>query len=306
MMKFLAVSWANAHKTVSNINHQSAGTDGDSNNAVPELQPFEFVFFVALKKVKDNRSVEQIVLDQHPALKLHKVQLGEITSILNGHTENNVQVLLLIDGYDEYKADTNQDIDAAIKRECLNCSIILTSRENDELQKIKEAFKETEAEICGFEKEQIVKFANRCLENCDKTTEGLFEEALLSGLCKEELSYENLAQASIGGANVKDFGILEIPIFLEMICSVYRQQTTLPTSKGGILNEILPTIVKREDKRSENQCKRNSDELNNIILKLGKLAWKGLNGVNQKRLVFTEVSVNGEACYHCFQIIVFF
>lgn len=84
-MKHLALSWA----------------DGDS----PELTKFDFIFHVALKDVKKDVPLEEIIIAQHSGLKANKVQPEEIRSILEGET--NSKVLLLLDGHDEYKTGQN-------------------------------------------------------------------------------------------------------------------------------------------------------------------------------------------------------
>ena len=58
-----------------------------------------------------------------------------IESILEGET--NHKVLLLLDGYDEYRRGINRDIDEAIESKIGNCLLILTSRlENDSGEKM--------------------------------------------------------------------------------------------------------------------------------------------------------------------------
>ena len=68
-------------------------------------------------------SLPQIIKSQHS---LKKVSIKHIESILEGET--NHKVLLLLNGYDEYKRGTNKNIDDAIENKIGNCFIILTSR----------------------------------------------------------------------------------------------------------------------------------------------------------------------------------
>ena len=86
-LKHLAVSWS----------------DGTMN----ELAKFEFVFHIALKHVKDNSPIENIIIAQNNGLVANKVKPEEIKNILEGHTNCDGKVLLLIDGHDEYKPGTN-------------------------------------------------------------------------------------------------------------------------------------------------------------------------------------------------------
>ena len=116
-MKHLAFSWA----------------DGTSQ----ELKKFDFVFHISLKHVRDNSSIENIIIAQHIGLKANEIKSEEINIILN--RESRSKTLLLIDGHDEYKTGTNSDIDDAIKKEKLwNCWMILTSRETTQLVDVKQ------------------------------------------------------------------------------------------------------------------------------------------------------------------------
>ena len=123
-MKHLAISWAD-------------GTE-------PELNKFQFVFHIALKHVKDNSPIENIIIAQHSGLKANKVQPTEIKSILEGDSK----VLLLIDGHDEYKTGRN----------------------------------DAEAEIRGFDAKNIETYVTKIMSNSQMTKE-FFEHASKIGLC---------------------------------------------------------------------------------------------------------------------------
>ena len=75
-MKYLALSWAE-------------GSDQD-------LQKMDFVFHIALKQVRDDTSIENIIIQQHPGLKANNVKPEEIKAILEPEpTERRSKVLLL-------------------------------------------------------------------------------------------------------------------------------------------------------------------------------------------------------------------
>ena len=107
--KYLAISWA----------------DGTAE----ELQKFDFVFHIALKKVKDGSPIENIIIQQHSGLKASKVKPVEVKGILEGDT--NSKVMVILDGHDEYTVGRNFDIDEAIVKEKLgNCWVVITSKRN--------------------------------------------------------------------------------------------------------------------------------------------------------------------------------
>ena len=65
------------------------------------FEKFDFIFHIELKAAKRHLSIEEIIVKQHATLKAMKVDPQEIKTILEGH--QNQKVLLLLDGHDEYK-----------------------------------------------------------------------------------------------------------------------------------------------------------------------------------------------------------
>ena len=187
----------------------------------------------------------------------------EITSVL----ENN-KVLLLIDGHDEYKTGINSDIDKAlVKRSLWNCHIILTSRETAEIKNLKE-YMDAEAEIRGFDRQYVKKYVTRSLGS-EVKAETLLDEA------KSNRLYE------------KDRGLLSIPILLHMICVLFMSKNTVPKTKTGIMQAMVDRCVDRECLRAKGE--KAVGTVKQVLLDLGKLAWKALNEPG-KKLLFDRVS----------------
>ena len=245
-MKHLAINWA----------------DGTSE----ELKKFDFVFHISLKQVKENSSIESIIIAQHCGLKANEVTPQEIRSILKG--SDNSKVLLLIDGHDEYKTGRNIDIDEAIKKERLwNCWIILTSRETEQIKDIKK-YMDAEVEIKGFNDKNVEKYMTLCLGSTQKKDE-LLKEARISGLISPY-----------------DWGILKIPLFLHIACVLFISNLPLPKTSAGLLNAIVNRCIDREAIRTKGQ--KAVDSAKRALCNLGKLAWQGLCEPG-KKLVFTRV-----------------
>ncbi len=172
-LKYLAITWADELNRILNI--------------------FDFVFHITLKEIKGDAPLENIIVKQHKALCAHEVQASEISQILNGNTTSNV--LVLMDGFDEYNQTNSHINDILDKNSLWNTWFILTSRPTRELDDIK-MYMDAEAEITGFSDEHIREYATNFLgsaQQCDL----LLEKAKQSG--------------------VSD--LLHIPIFLQM-CSV--------------------------------------------------------------------------------------
>ena len=160
-MKHLALTWAD-------------GKDG--------MKQFDFFFHVALKSVRDHRSIEDIILQQHAALIGNGVISSEIKAILDDPEQ---RVLLILDGHDEYKPGTNRDIDAAIRKKRLrHCWIVVTSRENKDLPSLRD-YIDAEAELMGFDKARVEEYITKYLGHKGKCQE-LMKIAKKYGLIKSD------------------------------------------------------------------------------------------------------------------------
>ena len=107
-MRILASDWASSE---------------NQSNRCHRLDQFNFIFLIELGYVNDNSSLEKIIIKQH-GLRGDCVTESQIRCILRGTDES--RVLIILDGYDEYKKGTNEDIDAAIEDTIGDCFLILT------------------------------------------------------------------------------------------------------------------------------------------------------------------------------------
>ena len=263
-MKYLALTWAE-------------GSDGDLK------EKFQFVFFIALKYVKRNSgSIEEIIIKQHNGLEANGVNPCEIKAILNG--ECGKGVLLLMDGYDEYKTGINSDIDKGIERRNLwNCWLILTSRETEQIKDIKD-YMDAEAIINGFDKKNVEAYLVKYLGS-EGSKKRLLNQAISNGLCE---GYVHFPVGDDKKIICIDFGMLAVPILLNMICVLFLCNLTLPSTRTGILQAIVDRLIDRESIRMRGQ--KAVDRLEQILIKLGKVAWQGLNRP-EKKLLFDKANI---------------
>ena len=127
------------------LKHVALTWAGDGDGKLRDK--FQIAFHIALKHVKADNSLEEIIVAQHNVLKANKVEPAEIKFILE---DSSTKVLLLIDGHDQYKTGCNTHIDEAIKKESLwNSWMVLSSRETDDIRKLKK-YMNVELEIKGF------------------------------------------------------------------------------------------------------------------------------------------------------------
>ena len=131
-------------------------------------------------------------------------------------------VLLLLDGYDEYKRGKNADIDAAIENTIGDCFLILTSRDGDYISKDILNKMDGEIEITGLSDENILRCATKYLES-ESIAKDLIEKSIIAGI-------RNL---------------LNIPIFLLMVSILYYTKKELPESLTQIVESIVYMCIDR-------------------------------------------------------------
>ncbi len=81
------------------------GSEGGS-----EAPAFDLVFLVLLRNVDDNASLADVIVREHG---LRPKMAPHIQYLLEGSTEHSV--LLILDGYDEYRKGTNKEVDRAVE-----------------------------------------------------------------------------------------------------------------------------------------------------------------------------------------------
>ena len=232
-----------------------------------ELKKFQFVFHISLKHVKNNASISEIIVAQHPGLKANKVKPTEIQSILE--EDENGKVLLLIDGHDEYRIGRNDDIDNAITKNSLwNCWLILTSRETEQVKELKE-YMDAEVELWGFDDNNVEQYITKYFGSKQKADE-LLREAAAKGLC---LFFKDTGYF---------FGhsFFRVPFLLNMICVLFSSNSTLPETKLEVLKAIVDRCMNRESIRARGA--KALARAKSTLLKIGKLAWQE-NGLRKGR-----------------------
>ena len=181
--------------------------------ASPEV-PFDLVFLIRLRFVRKNQSLDDVIMNQHRQIEPERVTSGYIKSVLKNKT--GVRVLLMLDGYDEYKPGTNRDIDRVIESEIGNCFLILTSRPGEYLKKEIRDQMDGEIVIEGFSDQQI----RECIDNYLKNI---------------TLSTKMLTQAKQAGI----YDLLRVPVILTMTTMVFRTEKSLPRSKTALYDTIF-------------------------------------------------------------------
>ena len=262
----------------------------------PGLRKFGFVFPIALKDVRSNDNIEDIIVAQHKGLRVTKVKPSEIKQILEGETDH--RVLLIMDGYDQYKRGTNVDIDSVIERESLwDCCVIVTSRNTEELRDVRSHI-DCEVEIHGFDDESVAEYVKKCLarkKDVDDVLKLITKLSMQNRYGPDSDDDDNDSEVnSMDGqdsqadlcTNGKGFGILSIPVFLNILCSLYTGKSKPSCTQKA---KLVQTLVERYlDRESITVKGKKADK--QILVKLEKLAWDGLADPEGQRKTFSKVS----------------
>ena len=236
----------------------SLGSPVDSN----PVNRFDFVFLLRLVYVNKTSSLAELIVAPHE--KLEHGDIKHIEAILKGKTKH--KILLIMDGYDEYKPGTNKEIDRAIEGTIGNCFLILTSRPDlpsKDGQFVSKKIRDRmdgEVIIEGFSEESIQKCSAQYLEN-------------------EEQSRVMLQQASDAGIDV----LLKVPIVLLMVCVLFSEQTSLPGTRTEIVKQIFELTIDRTILKHFLPDVR--DLVDDLLFSLGEESWKALQSDVQQLLL---------------------
>ena len=114
------------------------------------------IFFVFLKLVKPGDAIENVIIEQTPALQGLHVTKEKIASILETFGD---QCLVIFDGLDEYAFGQNEDVLKIVKdAKWLHCNVIVTSRPHSTKQI--EGYCDTIVSVEGFTRGEAKKFAS--------------------------------------------------------------------------------------------------------------------------------------------------
>ena len=165
---------------------------------------------------------------------------------------NQQKVLLILDGYDEYSAETSSPVHLIWKGSQLrDCTLLVTTRplKKDELRPGSHA----QFEICGFDYLQVVKFAFKFL--------------------REQTEVNNFMEFLYG----RDlWGLAEIPLLLLMLVLSWKKYQGPLTSRSDLYYKFCQTLLDHVTAKTSDETLRSMDEYREDLVKLGELAWQAL------------------------------
>ena len=217
--------------------------------------PFHLVFLIRLRYVIKRQTLVDIIRKQHDL----KCSPEYVESILYGKTKH--RVLLMLDGYNEYKPGTNIEIDKAIELGIGNCSVIVTSQPGYLRREIHDQM-DVEIQIEGF-------------------TEDKIEETVTKYLGSFQKSAEMLKQAKHAGI----YDLLRIPIMLVMAVVIFAEKESLPKSKTSLYETIFRLTMDRTTLKTFDCKSSDIAKLGDLLYILGEFSWKALQHDTQPLLL---------------------
>ncbi len=218
--------------------------DGDDEM----LKQFDLLFYIKLSEVMGKKkTLEEIITGQHEEL------IGMEQQLHTQLYDPGCQVLLILDGLDEYALGTNTVIDNIAHNisnatMCKTCVIITSRSEAKNLHLI--ANKMTKVVLAtGFDKEKVI----QCTTN-------LFRSA------RKEKEASIFLEKDI-------VELLRVPIILFMAYLLHQEQRgqSLPTSKTEIIGEIIDLIIDRKK-----STKLTIEEKSRLKIEIGEKAWAAM------------------------------
>ena len=235
-VKKLAVDWAELDDA----------TTGEKQKDI--LKKFEILVTVNLKEVSQCQTLMDVINGSSIFAREEK-HLTD--SLLNCITKNQEKVLLVLDGYDEYRCGSNSEIYEIFNGDYLrNCCVLITTQMS-KANELRSSKVDMHAEITGFSKENRGAFMSKML--------GSKAEA-------EELRRFLVRQ------NLEEFA--EFPFLLLFFCTLWRKgkSNSFPRNKTKLYVVMVQYILYYTQGKDPPVCFGKADDSTEVLSEIGKVA----------------------------------
>ena len=214
------------------------------------LRNFELVVAVNLKEVSKCERLTDVIRLSNVFAKEDKYMTE---GLMNYITNNQEKVLLIFDGYDEYRSGCNSEIYEIFRGNSLrSCCVLITSRisKADELR----GGEDLHAEITGFSKVDGQTFMRRFL-----THDEVF-------LLQREIYKRKLNE------------LAKVPLLLLFFCTLWRkgQSKHFPETKAKLYIDIIQFILNHSYSKQSPPQYVEVTSFKEILSEIGKVALQGL------------------------------
>ena len=241
-VKKLLVDWVEVNKKT-----------GDEKAAV--LKNFELVVAVNLKEVSKCESLKDVIRLSNVFAKEDKCMTENLVDYISNNQE---KVLLIFDGYDEYRSGSDSEIYEIFSGNSLrSCCVLITTRisKADELR----GSEDLHAEITGVSQVDREDFMRRFL-NSEEVSK-----------LKEHLNKRKLGE------------LAKVPLLLLLFCILWRegQSKSFPNSKTKLYVDIVKFILNHShSKQTADKTKTKQyvelESFKEILSEIGKVALQSL------------------------------
>ena len=236
-VKKLLVDWVEVNKET-----------GDKQTSV--LKNFELVVAVNLKEVSKFQSLEDVIRMSSVFANEDKYMTDGLIEYI---TNNQEKVLLIFDGYDEYRHGCNSEIYEIFRGSNLrSCCVLITTRisKADELR----GGEDLHAEITGFSEVDIGTFMRRFL------TEDEMHHL------HDHLLHSNLLD------------LAKVPLLLLFFCTLWKrgEANVFPESKTDLYTNIIQFIINHSYRKRSPPRYVDLQSSKEILSEMGKVALQGL------------------------------
>ena len=219
-----------------------------SKDEVNPLTRFELVLAINLKEVSKYSSFRDVVCRSNIFPEEDTAMAEQLISYI---THNQEKVLLVFDGYDEYRCGTTSDIYKIFMGNKLrNCCVLITTRISKAGDLLGE-FKAVHAEITGFSEKERVAFMGKVLGS---ETEA---DQLLCHLYKEGL-----------------FELARVPLLLLFFCTLWKKGKvkSFPETKTKLYYAIVQYLLDHKQGKSSPAHFYKIGKYEDFLVEIGKVA----------------------------------
>ena len=221
------------------------------------FKKFSIFFFIFLKLVRPQETIENVIIHHHPILKATNTKPSRLKQILETFGD---RCLIIFDGLDEHALGKNQDVLEIIRGEKLPyCSIVVTSRPHCTAQF--EQYFHTIAQVDGFTEEKARQFA-MCILKDNKKVEAI-------------LNYS----PSWDFSSMFHDKLFQTPILLLFLCILVKEnefdlekEHSNWTGFGALYFRLSKCLYRKFTERKG--ISYVEEEFLDVIARIGKLAWK--------------------------------